>query len=63
MKKNGKLEALKKRNFVADGWIGAANPSCRTMLNLSNTSSTSFSYVLLRLTYYPVNLLAAPGIY
>ena len=42
---------------------GAANPSCRTMLNLSNTwfcPVTSFSYVLLRLSIVLHDGLAAP---
>ena len=48
---------------VGAGGEGAANPSCRTMLNLSNTlcPATSFSYVLLRLGIFLHDGLAAPS--
>ena len=41
MKKNGKLETLQKRNFVADGWIQHYKNLLKIIERISNSNSLS----------------------
>lgn len=68
MKKNGKLEALKKRNFVADGWIQHYENLLKILEHISSENSMSnkdsyeFEEEYFKLCQYFDNIQTNPGL-